>query len=203
MFLGTRKVRFWQRRWKTLNNWPKVFSSQTENDEKISIFQEKRFSILFSWTHRVQFRKLRIKLNGKSLKIFISNTENDERTTILSKVFILFKMVLGHVKFSFDIPYIFLPAGSGKFFTQCPQKMRKFLLFVRKVSLFGRFLWKHRKQFWRPCRYFFDKKLLFYCAMYEQFSKNEQSSKWKVLLEMILWTRRFQFRQTFWFFIGN
>ena len=93
------------------------------------------------------------------------------------------KMVHGHVKFSFDIPYIFFPAGSGKFFTQCPQKMRKFLLFVRKVSLFGMVLSKHRKTFWRPRRNFSVKKLNFLAQFTINFRKknNLQNKKFSLM----------------------
>ena len=170
--------------------------------KRFQFFHQKVFSHLFSWTHRVQLRKLIGKLVGRNLKIFKSNTECYKKTTIFSKFF-LFKVVLWLRKKQFRYPYDLVPVGSGKSFTQCPQKLWKFQLFFGKMSFFEMFLWKKRKEFWQPRPKLFARKLNFCCAVYERFLKNEQFSNWKVLLEIFLSTGRFQFRQTYWNFFGK
>ena len=106
------------------------------------------------------------------------------------------------LKSTFDIPTILFRLGAENLELKVRKKWESFNFFSEKCLSSKCSYGKTESSFGNPTQKLLPK-VEFLLRSVRAFFENEQFSNWKVLLEIFLSTGRFQFRQTYWNFIGK
>ena len=149
----TRRMQFWQTYEFVFGRKPRILYSRSEKHKKNhKRFQKKYFPS--TWSNRnigwnsdnsAKF------FSTKNLKSFCSIYEHFPRIEQVSKENCCLKMFLWTPVLTAPTKFF---CGSQKRFTQFPKLSKKLLVLFGKVFFLAMFLWKHRKQFWQPHRFF-------------------------------------------------
>ena len=104
MFVGTRRIRFWQHGRKNFNNWPKDFSSKSENNRRnLHFFKQYYFSSNCSFEHlECSFENPGKNQSTKGWKIVPRSPKVMKRPLYNKKTFFLYNWFHRHVIGSVD-----------------------------------------------------------------------------------------------------
>ena len=123
MFLGTRRLRFWQHGRKNFKKWPKDSSSKSKNTRRKLLFSNKKISSVCSCEISDFSFGYPAKLwSTKGWNVVARNPNVMKRPLFIQKTFSSLNWSYGHVKGNVNnSTYEFFSAGSWSVFAQCPK----------------------------------------------------------------------------------